>query len=231
MTAPLNHLQRLEAESIHILREVMADAENPVMLYSIGKDSAVMLHLAMKAFYPSKPPFPLMHIDTTWKFKEMITFRDEYVAKMGLDLIVYTNQEGVKQGVGPFTHGSSVHTDIMKTQALKQALDKYKFDAAFGGARRDEEKSRAKERVFSFRTPNTPGTPRTNVPSFGTSTTVACARASPSACSPYPTGPSKTSGNTSIGRTSRSCPCTTRPSARSSSVTACSSWSTTTAFR
>ncbi|WP_395077222.1 sulfate adenylyltransferase subunit CysD [Hyphococcus sp.] len=147
----MTHLDRLEAESIHIMREVAAEAENPVMLYSVGKDSAVMLHLAMKAFYPSKPPFPVMHVDTTWKFREMIKFRDDTVARLGLDLIVHINQEGVEQGVGPFTHGSQVHTDIMKTQALKQALDKYKFDAAFGGARRDEEKSRAKERIFSFR--------------------------------------------------------------------------------
>ena len=148
----LTHLQRLEAESIHIIREVAAEAENPVMLYSIGKDSAVMLHLAMKAFYPSKPPFPLMHVDTTWKFRDMITFRDNIAKDLGLDLIVHVNEEGLAQGVGPFTHGSALHTDIMKTQSLKQALDKYGFDAAFGGARRDEEKSRAKERVFSFRT-------------------------------------------------------------------------------
>lgn len=149
--ARLTHLKQLEAESIHIIREVAAEFDNPVMLYSIGKDSAVMLHLAMKAFYPGKPPFPLMHVDTGWKFKEMITFRDEMVAKLGLELIVHQNQEGIAQGVGPFTHGSSKHTDVMKTQALKQALDKYGFDAAFGGARRDEEKSRAKERVYSFR--------------------------------------------------------------------------------
>jgi len=147
----LTHLQRLEAESIHIIREVVATCENPVMLYSIGKDSSVMLHLAMKAFYPSKPPFPVMHVDTTWKFREMIEFRDKFVADNGLDLIVHINQEGVEQGIGPYTHGSAVHTDVMKTQGLKQALDKYKFDAAFGGARRDEEKSRAKERIFSFR--------------------------------------------------------------------------------
>ena len=147
----LTHLKQLEAESIHIIREVAAEFDNPVMMYSIGKDSAVMLHLARKAFYPGKPPFPLMHVDTTWKFKEMIAFRDKMVEEIGMDLIVHTNQEGVDQGVGPFTHGSSKHTDIMKTQALKQALDKYGFDAAFGGARRDEEKSRAKERVYSFR--------------------------------------------------------------------------------
>jgi sulfate adenylyltransferase subunit 2 len=147
----LTHLQRLEAESIHILREVVAECERPVMLYSIGKDSSVMLHLAMKAFYPAKPPFPLLHVDTTWKFREMISFRDQMAAKLGLDLIVHINQDGVARGIGPFTHGSAVHTDVMKTQGLKQALDKYGFDAAFGGARRDEEKSRAKERVFSFR--------------------------------------------------------------------------------
>ena len=134
------------------MREVAATAENPVMLYSVGKDSSVMLHLAMKAFYPGKLPFPLMHVDTTWKFSEMISFRDEMVEKLGLELIVHTNQEGLDQGIGPFTHGSSVHTDVLKTQALKQALDKHGFDVAFGGARRDEEKSRAKERIFSFRT-------------------------------------------------------------------------------
>jgi sulfate adenylyltransferase subunit 2 len=150
----LTHLKQLEAESIHIIREVAAEFDNPVMLYSIGKDSAVMLHLAMKAFAPGKPPFPLMHVDTTWKFKEMIKFRDEHVKQLGLDLIVHTNQEGVDMGMGPFTHGSATHTDVMKTQGLKQALNKYGFDAAFGGARRDEEKSRAKERVYSFRDKN-----------------------------------------------------------------------------
>ena len=147
----LTHLERLEAESIFIMREVAAESEKPVMLYSVGKDSAVMLHLAMKAFYPSKPPFPLLHVDTTWKFREMIEFRDNMARDLGLDLIVHINQEGVEQGVGPFSHGSQVHTDIMKTQALKQALDKHQFTAAFGGARRDEEMSRAKERIFSFR--------------------------------------------------------------------------------
>ncbi len=150
----LTHLKQLESESIHILREVAAEFDKPVMLYSIGKDSAVMLHLALKAFYPGKLPFPLLHVDTTWKFKEMIDFRDAQVKKLGLDLIVYINEEGVEAGVGPFSHGSQKHTDIMKTQALKQALNKYKFDAAFGGARRDEEKSRAKERVYSFRDKN-----------------------------------------------------------------------------
>jgi len=154
MSDKLTHLKQLETESIHIIREVAAEFENPVMLYSVGKDSAVMLHLAMKAFLPGKPPFPLMHVDTTWKFKEMIAFRDQMAAKVGMDLIVHINQDGIDQGVGPFTHGSAKHTDIMKTQGLKQALDKYEFDAAFGGARRDEEKSRAKERVYSFRDEN-----------------------------------------------------------------------------
>ena len=150
----MTHLKELEAESIHIIREVAAEFDNPVMLYSVGKDSAVMLHLAMKAFYPGKPPFPLMHVDTMWKFKEMIEFRDTHTKNLGLDLIVHINQEGKKMGVGPFTHSSQKHTDIMKTQGLKQALDKHGFDAAFGGARRDEEKSRAKERVYSFRDKN-----------------------------------------------------------------------------
>ena len=150
----LTHLKQLEAESIYIIREVAAEFDKPVMLYSIGKDSAVMLQLALKAFYPGKLPFSLMHIDTTWKFREMIEFREQQVKKLDLDMIVHINQEGVEAGIGPFTHGSEKHTDIMKTQALKQALDKHKFDAAFGGARRDEEKSRAKERVFSFRDKN-----------------------------------------------------------------------------
>jgi sulfate adenylyltransferase subunit 2 len=147
----LTHLKRLEAESIHILREVVAETESPVMMYSIGKDSSVMLRLALKAFHPAPPPFPLLHVDTTWKFKEMISFRDATARELGLDLIVHVNQEGVARGIGPFTHGSEVHTDVMKTQALKQALDAHGFDAAIGGARRDEERSRAKERVFSFR--------------------------------------------------------------------------------
>lgn len=148
----LTHLQRLEAESIHIMREVVAEAENPVMLYSVGKDSAVMLHLAVKAFYPAPPPFPLLHVDTTWKFQEMYKFRDTVAKELGFELLIHQNEEGIRQGVGPFSHGSELHTDILKTQGLKQALDKYGFDVAFGGARRDEEKSRAKERVFSFRT-------------------------------------------------------------------------------
>ena len=150
----MTHLEQLEAESIHIMREVVAEFDNPVMLYSVGKDSAVMLHLARKAFYPAKIPFPLLHVDTTWKFKEMIAFRDKMAKDYGFELLVHTNQEGVEQGISPFVHGSARYTDIMKTEGLKQALDKYGFDAAFGGARRDEEKSRAKERIFSFRGAN-----------------------------------------------------------------------------
>ena len=149
--ATLTHLQRLEAESIYILREVVAECDKPVMLYSVGKDSAVMLHLARKAFYPAKPPFPLLHVDTTWKFRAMYEFRDRMARELGMDLIVHVNPDGLAQGINPFTHGSQVHTDVMKTQGLKQALDKHGFDVAFGGARRDEEKSRAKERIFSFR--------------------------------------------------------------------------------
>ena len=160
----ISHLQRLEAESIHIIREVAAEFGNPVMLYSIGKDSGVMLHLAMKAFYPSKPPFPLLHVDTTWKFREMIKFRDETAKRLGLELIVHTNEDGVRRGINPFDSGSSLHTQVMKTEALKQALDKFGFDAAFGGARRDEEKSRAKERVFSFRNANHAWDPKSQRP-------------------------------------------------------------------
>ncbi|CAI8229796.1 MAG: Sulfate adenylyltransferase subunit 2 [Glaciecola sp. HTCC2999] len=154
MTDTVTHLKQLEAESIHIFREVAAEFDNPVMLYSVGKDSSVLLHLALKAFAPGKIPFPLLHVDTTWKFREMIEFRDRMAQKHELDLLVHINQEGVDAGVGPFTHGSAKHTDIMKTNALKQALNAHKFDAAFGGARRDEEKSRAKERVYSFRDQN-----------------------------------------------------------------------------
>lgn len=158
------HLKALEAESIRILREVAAEFRNPVMLYSVGKDSAVMLHLAMKAFHPSKPPFPLLHVDTGWKFREMIAFRDATVKRLGLDLLVHVNEDGVKAGISPFTHGSAIHTHVMKTEGLKQALTKYGFDAAFGGARRDEEKSRAKERIFSFRTASHGWDPKTQRP-------------------------------------------------------------------
>jgi len=150
----ITHLKQLEAESIHIIREVIAEFDNPAMLYSVGKDSAVMLHLAQKAFYPAKLPFPLLHVDTRWKFKEMIAFRDKMKKELGFELLVHINPNGIEQNIGPFTHGSAVHTDIMKTEGLKQALNKYKFDAVFGGARRDEEKSRAKERIYSFRDEN-----------------------------------------------------------------------------
>ena len=160
----LTHLDRLEAESIHIMREVVSEAERPVMLYSIGKDSSVMLHLARKAFHPAKLPFPLLHIDTTWKFRDMYEFRDRTAKELGLDLIVHVNPEGLKMNINPFVHGSTIHTDIMKTQALKQALDHYGFDAAFGGARRDEEKSRAKERIFSFRSRQHHWDPKTQRP-------------------------------------------------------------------
>ena len=150
-TATLTHLQRLEAESIQIFREAVSECERPVMLYSVGKDSSVMLHLALKAFYPSRPPFPLLHVDTTWKFREMYRFRDETVSRLGLDLLVHQNPDCIARGINPFDHGSAVHTDLWKTEGLKQALDAHRFDLAFGGARRDEEKSRAKERVFSVR--------------------------------------------------------------------------------
>ncbi|PLY00750.1 MAG: sulfate adenylyltransferase subunit CysD [Desulfuromonas sp.] len=168
MKLEMTHLRQLEAESIHIIREVAAEFENPVMLYSIGKDSSVMLHLARKAFYPAKPPFPLMHIDTTWKFREMIEFRDRMAREHGFDLLVHTNEDGVSQNISPFTHGSALYTDVMKTEGLKQALDKYKFDAAFGGARRDEEKSRAKERIFSFRTSSHRWDPKAQRPELWT---------------------------------------------------------------
>ena len=164
MRDKMTHLQRLEAEAIHIMREVVAEAENPVMLYSIGKDSSVMLHIAMKAFYPAKPPFPIMHIDTMWKFSEMVEFRDNIATELGLELIVHINPEGKEMGMNPFIHGSSTHTDVMKTQGLKQALDKHGFDVAFGGARRDEEKSRAKERIFSFRNENHHWDPKSQRP-------------------------------------------------------------------
>jgi sulfate adenylyltransferase subunit 2 len=165
MTRALSpHLKRLEAESIAIIREVAAEFSNPVMLYSIGKDSGVMLHLALKAFYPGKLPFPLLHVDTTWKFRDMISFRDQMAERFGLELIVHVNQDGLERGISPIASGSALHTQVMKTEGLRQALDKYKFDAAFGGARRDEEKSRAKERIFSFRTANHAWDPRNQRP-------------------------------------------------------------------
>lgn len=165
-TRALGHLDRLEAESIHILRETVAEVERPVMLYSIGKDSAAMLHLALKAFYPSKPPFPLLHVNTMWKFKEMIAFRDKTIKELGVEMLEYINPQGLDMKISPFDHGSKLHTQIMKTEALKQALDKWKFDAAFGGARRDEEKSRAKERVLSFRTAQHRWDPKNQRPEF-----------------------------------------------------------------
>lgn len=217
----LTHLKQLEAESIHIIREVAAEFERPVMLYSIGKDSAVMLHLTMKAFYPGKPPFPLLHVDTTWKFKEMIAFRDDWVKQLGLDLLVHINQDGVEQGIGPFSHGSKKHTDVMKTESLKQALNKYQFDAAFGGARRDEEKSRAKERVYSFRDKNHTWDPKTNAPNYGTFTTVRSIKAKASACSRCRTGRSWTFGNISIWNRFLSCRCILLKNVRWSKKTAC----------
>ena len=210
----LSHLQELEAESIHIIREVAAEFENPVMLYSIGKDSSVMVRLAEKAFSPGKVPFPLMHIDSKWKFKEMIQFRDDYAKKFGWNLIVESNMEAFNAGVGPFTHGSKVHTDLMKTQALLHALDKYKFDAAFGGARRDEEKSRAKERIYRSATSSTSGTRRTNVRSCGTSTTPVSIKGRASVCSRCPTGRSWISGSISAWRIFRSYRCTLPRNAR-----------------
>ena len=198
----LTHLQRLEAEAIHIFREVAANFERPVMLYSIGKDSSVMLHLAMKAFYPAKPPFPLLHVDTTWKFREMISVpRRNGAEGSALTLLVHVNQDGVRDGIGPFSHGSNVHTHVMKTLGLSQALDKYGFDAAFGGARRDEEKPRAKERIFSFRNDQHGWDPKNQRPElWKIYNTHSRARANRSASFRFPTGPNSTSGNTSCPR-------------------------------
>jgi len=222
MQPNLTHLRQLEAESIHIIREVAASFERPVMLYSIGKDSSVLLHLARKAFYPAPPPFPLMHVDTTWKFREMIEFRDKVAAEYGFELIVHINQEGVEQGIGPFTHGSSLHTDVMKTQSLKQALNKYKFDAAFGGARRDEEKARVQKNAY-FRSAPKPiaGIRKTSARNFGIFTTHGSTRAKAFAPSRYRTGPSLISGNISISNRFRLCRCIIRPNARLLNVTAC----------
>ena len=229
--AGLTHLDRLEAESIYIMREAVAESDNPVMLYSIGKDSSVLLHLALKAFYPAKPPFPLLHVDTTWKFREMIAFRDRRAKELGLDLLVHTNPDGLARNIGPISHGSEVHTDVMKTQALKQALERYGFDAAFGGARRDEEKSRAKERVFRCATPITAGIPSASAPNPGSSTTDASAAARACASFRSRTGPSSTSGSTSTARTSRSFRSISPPSVRWWSETACLSWSMMTGYR
>lgn len=193
----LTHLRQLEAESIHIIREVAAEFSNPVMLYSIGKDSSVMLHLARKAFYPGTLPFPLLHVDTGWKFREMYEFRDRTAKAYGCELLVHKNPEGVAMGINPFVHGSAKHTDIMKTEGLKQALNKYGFDAAFGGARRDEEKSRAKERIYSFRDRFHRWDPKISARSCGTTITGRLTKAKASAFSRSLTGPSRISGNTS----------------------------------
>ena len=194
---PLTHLSNLESEAIEIMREVVSEAENPVMLYSVGKDSAVMLHLAKKAFYPSPPPFPLMHVDTTWKFQEMYKLRDKAAKDAGMELIVHQNPEAREKGINPFDHGA-LHTDMWKTEGLKQALDKHGFDAAFGGARRDEEKSRAKERVFSFRTAQHRWEPKAQRPSFGRCIMRAKPRGKACVSFHCPTGRNWTSGNTSI---------------------------------
>lgn len=193
----LTHLRQLEAESIHIIREVAAEFSNPVMLYSIGKDSSVMLHLARKAFYPGTLPFPLLHVDTGWKFREMYEFRDRTAKAYGCELLVHKNPEGVAMGINPFVHGSAKHTDIMKTEGLKQALNKYGFDAAFGGARRDEEKSRAKERIYFSVTASIAGIRKISARSCGTTTTGKLTKAKASASSRSQTGPSRISGNTS----------------------------------
>ena len=193
----LTHLRQLEAESIHIIREVAAEFSNPVMLYSIGKDSSVMLHLARKAFYPGTLPFPLLHVDTGWKFREMYEFRDRTAKAYGCELLVHKNPEGVAMGINAFVHGSAKHTDIMKTEGLKQALNKYGFDAAFGGARRDEEKSRAKERIYSFRDRFHRWDPKNQRPELCTTTTGKLTKAKASASSRSLTGPSRISGNTS----------------------------------
>ena len=222
----LSHLDKLEAEAIYIIREVAAECEKPVMLYSIGKDSSVMLHLARKAFYPEKPPFPFLHVNTTWKFKEMIRFRDETMKKYGLQLIEYINQEGVKQGVNPFDYGAA-YTDIMKTQALKQALHKYGFTAAFGGGTK---KNPAPKNVsFPSAMKPRPGTRRTSVRKCGSSTIRTSIKAKACAYSPFPTGRKKISGSTSNGKTSTSSLCTLPRNGPASIVTATSSWSTTTA--
>jgi sulfate adenylyltransferase subunit 2 len=216
--APDAVLDALEAEAIHIFRETAGAFRRPVMLYSIGKDSTVLLHLAVKAFAPGKVPFPILHIDTTWKFREMIEFRDRTARELGVDLLVHTNQEGVKEGVTPFTHGTHEYTRIMKTVALREALDEGGYDAAFGGARRDEERSRAKERVFSLREPGHRWEPRKQRPEFWrTANTQLSEGCGSSRC---PTGPSWTCGATSSARTSRSSRCTSRRSGLSSTATA-----------
>ena len=217
-------MNSLESESIEILREAVAGARNPVMLYSIGKDSSVMLHLARKAFYPAPPPFPLLHVDTGWKFAAMYAHRDRMVAESGVQLITHTNPQGLAEGVGPFTHGSNYHTDVMKTQALKQALDAHGFDVVFGGARRDEEKSRAKERVFSFRAPGHRWDPKAQRPELWNLYNTRIQPDETIRVFPIATGPSSTSGNTSLTSTSPSCPCTWPPSAQWCSAAGSGSW-------
>lgn len=217
----LTHLRQLEAESIHIIREVAAEFANPVMMYSIGKDSSVMLHLARKAFYPGTLPFPLLHVDTGWKFREMYEFRDRTAKAYGCELLVHKNPEGVAMGINPFVHGSGKHTDIMKTEGLKQALNKYGFDAAFGGARRDEEKSRAKERIYPSAIASIAGIRRTSARSCGTTTTARSIKAKVFASSRSPTGPSWISGSTSIWKILRSFLCIWRLNVRYWSATAC----------
>ncbi len=221
------HLDALEAEAIYIIREVAAECEKPVMLYSIGKDSSVMLHLAMKAFYPEKPPFPFLHIDTTWKFREMIAFRDRIAKEKGIEMLVYTNEEGVRQGINPFDHGSA-YTDIMKTQALKQALSKYSFTAAFGGGRRDEEKSRAKERIFSFRNSEQAWDPKNQRPEMWNLYNTQIHRGESIRVFRSQTGQRRISGSTSRRSRSRLCPCILQRSALSCTGTGTSSWWTTT---
>lgn len=224
-------MHTLESESIEIIREATATATKPVMMYSIGKDSSVMLHLARKAFFPAPPPFPLLHIDTGWKFRAMYGHRDRMAQESGMSLIVHTNPEGVAAGVGPFSHGSNYHTDVMKTQALKQALDTHGFDMVFGGARRDEEKSRAKERIFSVRGLATNGTPRTSVLNSGTCTTPVSARVKACASFPSATGRKAISGATYVPRTFPSCRCTLPHSGLWWSVGGNSSWLTMSASR
>ena len=219
----LSHLDALEAEAIYIMREVAAECEKPVMLYSIGKDSSVMLHLAMKAFYPEKPPFPFLHIDTTWKFHEMIEFRDRIAKENGIDMLVYTNEEGVKAGINPFDNGSA-YTDIMKTQALKQALTKYGFTAAFGGGRRDEEKSRAKERIFSFRNSAQAWDPKTRDRRCGSFITLRSRRERVCEYSQFPTGQKRISGSTFSVKISKLYRYILRKKDRSSTETEISLW-------
>jgi sulfate adenylyltransferase subunit 2 len=216
----LTHLQRLEAEAIQIMREAVSESERPAMLYSIGKDSSVMLHLAMKAFHPSKPPFPLVHVDTTFKFSDMYAFRDNAAKELGLDLIVHQNPECLEKGINPFDHGSAMHTDMWKTEGLKQVIDANKFDLCFGGARRDEEKSRAKERIFSIRSAQHQWDPKRQRPELWQVYNAGAATVRRCGCSRSRTGPSSTCGSTCTSSRSRSCRSTTRRRVRWSIETA-----------